>query len=228
MKSNVILNSADRMLFGITIKQETKGCFLSVTDLQNAYERARYQYGWSDKRISDILSNESTKERFYYLLKEQGSIKATFPVFIEMVEKEGIVNVLKGLGTYKTTGRGSNKTVMCDPFIWMLLAMELNPMIYAKVIIWLTDTLIFDRIEAGTEYMPMNASIKKIVENPDYPKYAKAINTKVFSRHETGIRNIAKSDELKQIADIEKFVTKSINIGMVKTEQQVMYLINNF
>lgn len=39
MKSKIILNSADRVLFGITIKQETKGCYLSVTDLQNACKR---------------------------------------------------------------------------------------------------------------------------------------------------------------------------------------------
>ena len=63
MKTNVTMKSSDRNLFGVIIKQHTKNSFVSVTDLQNAYEKARWQYGWSDKRINDILSGQVTKER---------------------------------------------------------------------------------------------------------------------------------------------------------------------
>ena len=57
MKTNIVMKSADRNLFGIIIKQNTKnGQSLSVTDLMKAYEKARMQYGWSDKRLSDITS----------------------------------------------------------------------------------------------------------------------------------------------------------------------------
>jgi len=170
MKTNVILRSSDRELFGTAIRQNTKEQFLSITDLQKAYEAARWQYGWSDKRVSDILSGITTKERLYFLLKERGLVKAEITVFMDMVDREGITNTLKGLGVYKTTGRGENKQVMADPYVWMLLAMELNPMLYAKVIVWLTDSLIFDRIEAGGEFLPMNTAIKRIVTKPDYPK----------------------------------------------------------
>ena len=64
-----------------------------------------------------------------------------------MSKKEGIAKVLKGLGVYKTTGARENKVTFTNPYIWILLAMELNPMIYAIVVTWLTDSLIFDRIE---------------------------------------------------------------------------------
>ena len=228
MKSNVILSSTDRELFGVTIRQNTKEQFLSISDLQKAYEKARWQYGWSDKRINDILSSTDTKERVYFLLKERGLVKAEITVFMEMVKKEGLTKVLKGLGIYKATGRGENKTVMADPYIWVLIAMELNPMLYAKVIIWLTDSLIFDRIEAGGEFMPMNASIKKIVQSPDYPKYARLINEKVFGQHQTGMRNLASAKELRKIADIEKFITQSISMGFLKSEIDVVNSIKNF
>ena len=228
MKSNVVLSSTDRELFGVTIRQNTKEQFLSITDLQKAYERARWQYGWSDKRVNDILSTADTKERVYFLLKERDVIKAEMPVFMEMVRKEGLTKVLKGLGIYRATGRGENKTVMADPYIWVLIAMELNPMLYAKVIIWLTDSLIFDRIEAGSEFMPMNASIKKIVSSPDYPKYARLINEKVFGQHQTGMRNLASAKELRKIADIEKFITQSISMGFLKSENDVVDSIKNF
>lgn len=228
MKTSVILSSSDRDLFGITIRQNTKEQFLSITDLQKAYETARWQYGWSDKRISDILSGITTKERLYYLLKERGLVKAEITVFMEMVEKEGITQSLKGLNVYKTTGRGENKQVMADPYVWMLLAMELNPMLYAKVIVWLTDTLIFDRIEAGGEFLPMNSAIKMIVQKPDYPKYSMSINKKVFGKHISGMRNLASAKELRKIADIEKFITQSIEMGFLRNENDVLLAIEKF
>jgi hypothetical protein len=226
METNIVLKSKDRNLFGVVIKQETKTGYLSVSELQKAYEVARWQYGWSDKRISDIMQTDSFKERTYYLLQNQGVIKASFPVFMEMVEKEGVTKVLKGLGAYKTTGARENKATYTNPYIWILLAMELNPMIYATVVTWLTDSLIFDRVEAGNEFKPMNEAIKKIVANPNYSKYSIAINERVFGRHLTGMRNLASAQELRKITKIEQFISQGINIGMITKEDQILYTIN--
>jgi len=228
MESNIIMKSKDRELFGIVIKQETKTGFLSVSELQKAYEVARWQYGWSEKRVVDIMQSKDFKERVFYLLQNQGFIKVGINTFIEMVEKEGIAKVLKGLGVYKTTGARQSKVTFANPYIWILLAMELNPMIYAAVITWLTDTLIFDRIEAGDEFRPMNNAIKKIVPNPDYKKYAIAINERVFGKHLTGMRNLASAQELRKITKIEQFISQGINMNMIKDERQTMYAIGNF
>lgn len=228
MKSNIVMKSADRNLFGTTIKQETKGEKLSVTDLQSAYNKSRFVYGWSERTVSGIMRGRDFTERCFYLLQERGFIKVQIDTFIEMTEKEGIVTVLKGLGVWATKGRGENKSVYCDPYIWVLLAMELNPMIYAKVVIWLTDSLIFNRIIAGTEYAPMNSAIKSIVPAPNYSKYAKQINMKVFGRHESGIRDTATQEQLRQIADIEIFITKSIKMGICKSENYVLGIIQNY
>lgn len=228
MKSNVVLSSSDRELFGITIRQNTKEQFLSITDLQKAYEKARWQYCWGERGINTIMQSKDFRERLYFLLIEKDFIKVGIPTFMEMIEKEGITKVLKGLGLYKTTGRGSDKTVMADPYIWTLVAMELNPMLYAKVIVWLTDSLIFDRLEAGTEYRPMNSAIKEVIQNPDYPKFAKAINSKVFGQHQTGMRNLASAKELRQIADIEKFVTQSIKMGFLRSEANILKAIETY
>lgn len=228
MQTNVTMLSPDRNLFGVTIKQNTKEQSLSVTDLQKAYETARWQYGWSDKRVNDILSGATTKERIYHLLNERGLIKTEITAFMEMVEREGIVKCLKGLKVWKATGRGENKSVYADPYIWVLLAMELNPLLYAKVVIWITDTLIFDRIEAGTEYMPMNTAIKSLINNPDYAKYAKAINERVFGKHITGARQLASSEQLKKIAAIERFVINAIEMGLIKTDNDLLNVIKNY
>lgn len=228
MKSNVILKSTDRILFGVTIHQSTKDQLFSVSDLQKAYETGRWQHGWSDRRINDILQYVPVQERLFYLLHEKGSIKTTLPAFMEMVKKEGIVKVLKGVGLWKATGRGENKMVMCDPYVWVLLAMELNPIIYAKVVMWLTDTLIYDRIDAGNEFMPMNSAIKEVVKSPDYPSFAKTINNKVFGRHQSGMRNLASAKELRKIADIEKFIIQAIKNKFITNEAQIIKAIENY
>jgi hypothetical protein len=228
MKTSVVLKSSDRQLFGVTIKQRTKQQFLSITDLQKAYEVARWQHGWTDRRVNNILQTDSVQERVYYLLYERDIIKASLPAFMEMVQNEGIVKVLKGLGTWSTTGRGSDKAVFCDPYVWMLVAMELNPMIYAKVVMWLTDSLVMDRIEAGSEYLPMNSAIRTVSKNPDYGKFAKAINIKVFGHHQNGMRNLASAKELKKIADIEKFITNAIQLGWIKTDETILKAIENY
>jgi hypothetical protein len=222
------MKSPDRNLFGITIRQNTKEQFLSVSDLQKAYETARWQHGWSDRKVADILNTEMTRERVFSLLQEKSLIKADRLGFMEMVNKEGLTKVLKGLGLYKTTGRGINKTVMADPYIWVLLAMELNPLLWAKTIIFITDTLIFDRIEAGTEYMPMNTAIKSLINNPDYAKYAKEINERVFGRHITGARQLASSKQLKKIAAIERFVINAIQMGLIKSDDDILNVIKNY
>jgi len=228
MITNVTLESKDREVFGITVRQETKNGFMSVTDLQQAYEKARWVNGWSERSIHSVLQTSGTQEKVYHILKERNFINLRFLQFTELVENEGLITVMKKLGVWKTTGRGENRTVMCDKYIWTLLAMELNPMLYAKVIIWLTDTLIFDRMDAGDKFKPMNGAINRILEKPDYPKYAREINTRVFGEHKTGMRNLASAKELRLVSEIENTVTKAIEHGWVKTEEDILKLIRTY
>ena len=228
MKTNIVMKSADRNLFGIIIKQNTKnGQSLSVTDLIKAYEKARFQYGWSEKNISMIMNSQGFIERVYHILNERGMIKVSFLSFMEFIKNEGVIKVLKGLGVWKTTGRGENKATYADPYIWVLLAMELNPLIYAKVVMWLTDSLIFNRILAGSEFVPMNRAIASIIPNPEYSLYCREINNKVFGRHERGIRDTATDKELRLISDIEKFIIQLIEQGILTNEQQLLRGITN-
>jgi hypothetical protein len=228
MKTNQVMESSDRIVFGITVRQETKNGFMSVTDLQQAYEKARWMHGWSDRSIHTVLQASGTQEKVYHLLKERNLINLGFPNFTELVENEGLINVMKGLKVWKTTGRGTNRNVVCDPYIWTLLAMELNPMLYAKVIIWLTDSLIFDRMDAGDKFKPMNGAISRLLPKPDYPTYAREINMRVFGQHKTGMRNLASAKELRLISEIENTVKKAIDHGWVKTEEDILKLIRTY
>lgn len=216
MKTNITMVSNDRKLFGVTIRQDTKNQFLSITDLQEAYTRARIEKGWNEKRVENILSNNSSSERIYYILNKQGIIKTGFTAFIDEVNKSSLVKVLKKYGVYKTLGARNNRHVSCNPYIWVLIALELNPEIYATVIMWLTDNLIINRIEAGDRYNDLCRSASKF-DDVDYRIIAKGLNYIVFGVHETMIRNTATQEQLKELDDLQKSLSFAIDMGYIKS-----------
>ena len=216
MKSNVILESKDRILFGITIRQDTKKEFLSLSDLQESYTIARLKNGWSDRRINDILSSNTSSERVYYILKERGFIEAGISAFMDEVQKTSLVRVMKKYGAYKTIGRGENRTTMCEKYIWIMLALELNPEIYAKVVCWIGDSLIINRIEAGDKYNDFCRACSKF-KNVDYRIIAKGLNYIIFNVHETLIRNKATQFELKELDDLQRSLAFSVDMGYIKS-----------
>lgn len=216
MKSNVTLKSKDRVLFGVTIRQDTKNGFLSVTDLQDAYFRARVEKGWADRRIERILSTNDSAERIFYILEKQGIIKTQFCAFMKEVKESSLVKVMKKYGAYKTSGARENKHTSCNPYIWVLLAMELNPELYATVVIWLGDNLITNRIEAGDKYNELCRAASRF-KDVDYAQIGRALNYVIFNQHEKMLRNTATQEELKEIDDIQKSLAFAIDMGYIKT-----------
>lgn len=219
MKTNVTLQSQDRELFGVRIRQQTQGSFLSLTDLEEAYTQARVRNGWADKNITRIL-NDNT-EVLYYLLEKQGFIKVPMCTFMENIESQGFAKHMKSLGVYKTTGARHTKSVWVNPYIFVMVAMELNPIFKAQVIDWLTDSLIINRIEAGSFYRDLSKAINTM-PNPDYVKIAKGLNWIVFNKHETGLRNTATQKELAELKSIEENLAFAINMGYIKTNADLL------
>jgi len=215
MKTTVVMKSTDRNLFGVTIRQDTKQ-FLSVTDLQEAYTRARVQKGWGERRIERILATDTSAERVYYILKEQGLINIGFCAFIEEVKSTSLIKVMKKYGAYKTVGARHDKQVVCNPYIWVMLALELNPEIYGKVIVWLTDNLIINRIEAGDKYNDLCRACSKF-PNVDYRTIAKGLNYIVFNVHETLIRNKASQEQLKELDDLQKKLAFAVDMEYINS-----------
>lgn len=217
MKQNIIMKSIDdRNLFGTVIRQETKTGFLNLSDLQHCFDSLRLKRGWTNKHIPELISRRENIERIFYILEKQKVITVDISTFIELVENKGISTVLKSFGEYKTTGARQTKTTYVNPYIWILIALELSPEFYANAVIWLSDKLILNRIEAGNFYISLTASIKKF--NPQAEQYmllAKALNYIVFNRHEAGIRNIASTKQLKELEDLEKKMSFAIDMGYI-------------
>lgn len=229
MKSNIVMNSPDRELFGVKIRQETKTEFLNLSDLQEAYTRARVLNNWANKgHFQDILGQKENIERIYCLLDELKIINSDFSDFIETCESTSLLKVLKKLKVYKTSGARHTRTVWAHPAIWVMIALELNPRLYAKVSIWLADKLILNRIEAGNFYKSLSKALGKFKANGeqiDYVKLAKALNHKVFGKHEAGIRNFATKEELQKLYELESNISFAIDMGFIKNFHQTIHTI---
>ena len=209
---------SDRMLFDTVIRQKTKTGFLNLTDLQKCFESIRINKGWTNKNIQELISRTENIERIYYILNKQGVINLDLSKFIEVVNNKGIATSLKSFGVYRTTGARQTKTTWVDPYIWILIALELSPEMYANAVIWLTDKLILNRIEAGNYCVALNASIKKF--NPtaeNYMQLSKAINYITFNNHFAGIRDTGSKDQLKELASIENKMAFAIDMGYINS-----------
>lgn len=224
MKTNVIMQSTnDRNLFGTIIRQETKTGFLNLSDLQHCFDVLRTKKGWTNKHIPELISRRENVERIFYILEKQSCITVDLSTFIEVVEKQGIATTLKSYGQYKTTGARQTKTTWVNPYVWILVALELSPEFYGNAVIWLTDKLILNRIEAGNFYCTLTASIRKFSPQPDqYMQLAKGLNYIVFGKHETGIRNFASSRELKEMEDLEKKMAFAIDMGYIDSFEMLL------
>jgi hypothetical protein len=226
MKTNLILSSPDRVLFGVTIKQQSQTSFLNLSDLQDAYDSVRVQNGWTSKRIDHVTQTEDFKERSFYILEKQGLINTSFKGFIEKCQKDGIVAVLKEAGAWQTTGARHTRTTWANPYIWIMVAMEMNPKIYAEAVMWLTDSLILNRIEAGNFYKDFTYQLKEKFINPNYAKIATEINKVVFGKHELGIRQMANQKDLKRLADFETLLANLLKDDFIKSENELMNYVN--
>lgn len=119
-------------LFGVEIRQEKSSQMLSLSDLKEAYARARVINNWTEKNINSILSGKDNIEKIFFILKEEDKTQDSYKDFCKKVEKSSLVKVLKNLNVYRTYGKGESKNTFCEFNIWMLVCMELNPMLYAQ------------------------------------------------------------------------------------------------
>ena len=97
-----------------------------------------------------------------------------------------------------------------------MVAIELNPIIKANVIYWISDSLILNRIEAGNFYKELTRAVSQF-KDADYIKLAMALNYCIFGKHETGIRNYGTKEELKQLQDLESKMAFAINMGYINS-----------
>ena len=122
-----------RELFGKEIKQKSKSEFLSATDIVKAGNIWRVTHDLELFKFTSWLAKKSTKE------------------FIEELELE------YGKSIIRSKGKGHNTWL--HPFLFIDLALAINPKLKVEVYKWLYDALLKHRNSSGDSYKKMSGAL---------------------------------------------------------------------
>lgn len=126
MKTEVIMK---RELFGCEISQKSKSEFFSATDLINAGNKWRLANDLPLFNINTWLQQKNVKEFIQELKKQYGEIKIN--------------------------SKGKNSHTWVHPYLFIDIALAINPNLKIQVYSWLFDKLIQYRNDSGDSYKKM-------------------------------------------------------------------------
>jgi hypothetical protein len=176
--------------------QRTQDGFFNATELLNQWDK----FSGQQKQMIHYTDIEPTKEFMKALLKEE-NLKERSDVLIQK--------------------RGKNGGTWMHPLLFIDFAMWLNSSFKVKVLRFVYDELIKYRHGAGDMYVGLSKAITKF-KNVDYQHVAKALNYIVFGKHEAGIRNTATVEELKELEVLEKNLSFSLDMGLIKSFESLI------
>ena len=133
MKTNQVMESIDRELCGIIVRQRTKDNYFALKDVIAVGNKWRFENSLEPIKAERYFALESTKQ-FIEALKE---IKDCEPYI-------------------RARGRGESwihPHIMIDILLWV------NPQFKIQVYDWLMDYLIQNRIDSGDSYVKMCGSL---------------------------------------------------------------------
>ena len=152
MKTEVVMK---RELFGVEISQKSKSELFSATDLVKAGNKWRIKNDLDIFSIKKWLSRKSTKE------------------FIKELNEEYPVVIIRATG--------KNRHTWVHPFLFIDLALSINPKLKIEVYKWLYDELLKYRNSSGDSYKKMAGAL-----------YLNSSNKSVFHRRIKGYANAIK------------------------------------
>ena len=220
MKSNLILQSESRELLGRNISVMSKDGFVCITEVMEALNEKRKSMGLESRRLDHLFSTNG----FQSISNICTVRNLTVQNYVLEINK---ITDLKKYGMAYRRGKGEGQKWYVNPYFFVMVALELDPEIYAKVIIWLHDGFIEDRNAAGEAYIKMSSSVARLVNDKSQlsdriSRVAKAINFIVFNKHESGIRNMATKNQLNDIVAIENVITGIIDGGFIDTYDKLI------
>lgn len=209
MKSNQIMK---RPMGQFEVLQRTCDSYFDGNALLSQWNAVS---GNSTRRIAKFFNEEGVKS-FIEALKEDLSQSAKrYDAEIQVVKE------IKGRNT--TSGRTKDQVWM-HPYLFIKFAMWLNPKFEVQVIKFVYDELIKNRHLAGDNYNVLTSAIATLPDS-DYKQVATAIQWIVFNRTGKNLRQQATQDQLREISEIEHSLAFSINMGMIKNNQQLIELL---
>lgn len=236
MKGNVELLSESRIILGQIVPVMSSDGYVCITGVVESMNEKRASKGLHKRKIGDVISTDSFKERCYEICSKLEDRKLLMLKEKDLRDKIlGLKSVmdLRRLGLAYRKGKGDTQRWFINPYLFVMIAMELDPEIYADVVMWLYDGFIRDRNEAGDAYIRMSSAIRSVSKcgNSEFRDMirgvAKAINFIVFNKHYDGIRNYASKKEISDIVVLENHIIECIDDGYIKNYDDLVTMLRN-
>lgn len=165
MKTEVVMK---RVLFGNEISQKSKSEMFSATDLVRAGNAWRYKNGMQPFSMGSWFSLKGTKE------------------FVAELESK--------FGKVKISGRGRGKHTWVHPYLFIDMALAINPQFKIEVYSWLFDYLLKYRNESGDSYKHMAGCLYDHAENKrNFPDEIKMVAYRI--KTECGVEDWQEATE---------------------------------
>lgn len=188
MKTNQNLT---RYLDKYEIIQRTKDGYFNATYLLKQWNKENSD----NKRIEPFFRNKQTKS------------------FIKVLEIEEFGNNNNSCYFQK---KGKLGGTWMHPLLFIKFAMWLNPEFEYYVIRFVYDQLIQYRNNAGDYYKELCSAIKDNFKITRYNEIGEMLNYVVFNEHKKMLRNEATPEQEEDLQQLERDMTKYINMGFVK------------
>ena len=145
--------SMKREISGLKFHQRTKDGYFDANELMLAWNRKNTR-----RRIDDFMNSKGTTE-FVEILNDELANGEKSPMAFYQI---------KGKNTFK--GKSANQLWM-HPYLFIKFSMWINPKFELKVIKFVYDELIKQRIDAGDNYKVLSSAGTKL-QGYSYPEVA--------------------------------------------------------
>jgi hypothetical protein len=108
-------------LFGVDVSTDSDTGFLSLTDLQRAYDNQKSKHNWSSKRTNYIFTNESFIKSLYHILLSKNMLEYDINTFYKLSNELGALKLTKSFDIYYTKGARKTKRVYCVDWLWRII-----------------------------------------------------------------------------------------------------------
>lgn len=201
-----------RVIGGFEVTQRTKDGMFNATELMKSWK----QYTGQEKRITDFLDNDQTKEFIKTLAEDivnQEVPNVALSRTLEDVEKQDIMKQVI------CTTKGRYGATWMHPLLFVKYAMWYNPKFELEVLKMVMDGLIEMRNTIADSYKDWTATLAKVgaKTQDDFSRCQKCINYAVFNKHHPDIRNNATTEQLNKMRDLEKQICQMVDFGYIKT-----------
>lgn len=192
MKTNQVMDSIDRELLGINIRQRTKDSFFSLKDVSLVIDRWCYENGKPRFSPADYFKTKQAKDLI-----------------------EAIKEYKKCEPYIRARGRGADSWI--HPHIMIDILLWVNPHFKIQVYDWLMDLLIQNRIDSGDSYVKMCGSLYAYTtQKAKFQQSIKALGKNIRNHFGVVDWNKATQEQLKMrdelqtnIADFAKTLQNS-------------------